>query len=334
VIYPPFIQLYPTLRCNQSCYFCFNRNIAGSVASADMPGKNAYALAGILAEAKVQELDMLGGEPMLVPWMREYAEYVTGLGIRINISTNGSLPYTVDKFSHIRELLNIGFSVLGLQETHDSLTMGDNFQKAIEVIRALIKKGGTPIVKSVLTSRNRHEIHELACYLATLGVGKYYLLHEDFIGRENLNNCISFPEFYGFYAELRKELKGRMEVGFVAASGFHRHCRDSHGICNAGRTKIALLPDGSAFPCNLFFGFPGFRLGNIFTDGLENIWDSPVLEIFRKAIKKRCPEDNCRYYSACSGGCPAHSFYFFGTINKPDPRCTAGRKENEEILHN
>ncbi len=319
---PAFVQLYPTLRCNQYCDFCFNRNIRGSVSTADMPEKDAYALAGILAEAQVHELDMIGGEPMLVPWMKEYAEYITGLGIRMNISTNGSLPDTVDEFAHIcGELLNIGFSVLGLRKTHDSLTAGDNFLKAVTGIRTLVRKGGNPIVKSVLTIRNIHEIHDFAGYLANLGVRRYYLLYEDFIGRKNLNNCLSFPAFHGFYEKLRNATRGNMEVGFVAASGFHKHGQDSHGLCDAGRTKIALLPDGSAFPCNLFFGFPGFRLGNIFTDGLEKIWNSSVLDIFRKAIEKRCPENTCRHYSTCSGGCPAHSYFFYGTVQKPDPRC-------------
>jgi radical SAM protein with 4Fe4S-binding SPASM domain len=30
---------------------------------------------------------------------------------------------------------------------------------------------------------------------------------------------------------------------------------------------------------------------------------------------------DCRNYSVCTGGCPAHSYFFFGTLDCVDPRC-------------
>ena len=53
-------------------------------------------------------------------------------------------------------------------------------------------------------------------------------------------------------------------IGFVAASGFYKYGREACGRCDAGIEKIAVMPDGSVFPCNLFAGFKEFRLGNIF----------------------------------------------------------------------
>jgi uncharacterized protein len=75
------------------------------------------------------------------------------------------------------------------------------------------------------------------------------------------------------------------------------------------------------FPCNLFAGFEELRLGNIFKENIEMIWNNPVLERFRKYNKNRCKLSDCEFFSACSGGCPAHSYYFYGSFDKADPRC-------------
>src|SRR4030042_2911357 len=99
--YPSYIQLYPTFRCNQSCSFCFNQNVKSDLYK-DMNAECAYMLSDMLKKTGIFELDILGGEPMLIPWMKDFVEYATGLGISLNISTNGSLPDIVDRFMEIR----------------------------------------------------------------------------------------------------------------------------------------------------------------------------------------------------------------------------------------
>jgi uncharacterized protein len=107
----------------------------------------------------------------------------------------------------------------------------------------------------------------------------------------------------------------------VAASGFYKYEPQKGIRCSAGITKIALLPDGSAFPCNLFMGFNDFHLGNIYQDGLESIFKNPILDRFKKYDRNRCANLSCRHYSMCSGGCPAHIFSVYGSLDAADPRC-------------
>jgi radical SAM protein with 4Fe4S-binding SPASM domain len=321
-----FIQLYPTLRCNQGCSFCFNQNIPGAALQKDMREKDAYALLEILGKAGVREIDVLGGEPFLVPWMTDFARQVTDLQLSLNISTNGSLPDVADDFTAIHaDLLNIGFSVHGFSEMHNTSTVADNFPKAINGIMKLLGRGKNPIVKSVLTRENKKQIHDLILYLKELGVRRYYLLHEDIIGRKQDPDCFSFPEFWDYYAALKKDLEGICDIGFVAASGFYKYGNRTSGRCDAGITKIAIMPDGSAFPCNLFFGFPEFMLGNVFEDGIENIWNSPVLETFRNYTGNICNRTDCKHYSTCTGGCPAHSYASCHDLHVTDPRCATAK---------
>ena len=171
-----------------------------------------------------------------------------------------------------------------------------------------------------MTRENANEIRPLVNYLRNIGIKRYYLLYEDSIGRIDHSACLSYPEFMRFYTSVQDYLKP-FHIGFVAASGFHKYGRKAHGRCDAGIEKIAVMPGGSVFPCNLFAGFDEFRLGNIFLDGIGEIWNNPILEQFRTSHENACKRNDCRHSANCSGGCPAHSYFFYGAIDASDPRC-------------
>ena len=273
----------------------------------------------------IPEIDILGGEPLLIPWIKDFIVYALDTGLSINISTNGSFPNIVSDLAALdTHDLTIGFSLLGFKKTHNRLTMSDNFSKAMEGIRTVLDSGKDPVVKSALTKDNAHEIHDLVLYLSELGIKKYYLLHEDLIGRKEQTSFFSFPQFWQFYTNLKALTDGLVEIDFVAASGFCTTQTKLHGRCNAGLTKIAVMPDGSAFPCNLFAGFNKFYLGNIFKDPIEDIWGNEILQFFRDIDHGNiCKKNECIHYSTCRGGCPAHSYFSHGTLNRVDPRCAA-----------
>ncbi len=92
--------------------------------------------------------------------------------------------------------------------------------------------------------------------------------------------------------------------------------------CPAGTAKLSVLPDGSVYPCYLFFRRPEFRLGNILTESFKDILESPILNYFRKFDGNKCPITTCELFSECHGGCPAISLLICNNIDAPDPRCT------------
>ncbi|MEW6569646.1 MAG: radical SAM protein, partial [Nitrospirota bacterium] len=278
---PSFIQFYPTLACNQKCNFCFNQNIYEAKHFTNIDRQDALSLVLMLSYKGIPEIDVLGGEPFLVPWIADFIAYATNLGMRINVSTNGSLPLAIHEIVKIKtDHLSIGFSLHGFDETHNRMTGADNFSKALSGINAMIASGMNPVVKSVLIQENMREIARLVKFLEKLGVRRYYLMHEDIIGRKG-EKSFSFPDFWRFYTALRSRGE-KLSIGFVAASGFYVKDVDARGRCNAGIKKLAILPDGSVFPCNLFSGFKEFSLGNVFDEGIEKLWASPVLRLFRE----------------------------------------------------
>ena len=316
------IQFYPTLRCNQKCSFCFNQGISDTALSAEMTHEKAIELAQILIDSGTSEVDILGGEPLLVPWLKDFVIRLTDTNITVNISTNGTFMKALRILTEIQSpLLNIGFSLHGFSEKHRELTGSGSFDKTISGITFMIEKTLNPITKSALTRKNVDEIFPLVTFLQTIGVKRYYLMHEDIMGRP-YSDTFSFPEFWETYMELRNNFLGIIDIGYVAASGFRANPTGLHNRCDAGTRKLAVLPDGSVFPCNLFAGFPEFNLGNIFHTRIEKILTHHITGCFRKRREtNQCDYNACRFHGECRGGCPAHTYQYNGTLNSVDPRC-------------
>ncbi len=284
--------------------------------------KEAYLLSDLFSANGISEIDLLGGEPLLVTWLNEFLLYTINKRITINISTNGSLTESIEQLKDIpADFLNIGFSIHGFSETHNTLTKSDNFALTTSGIKRLIEAGKIPHVKSTLTSENIDDIFTLADYLIELGVQRYYLMFEDTIGMSNNSNCTTFTDSFKFYQNLKNSVQGQLNIGAVFASGFISELSGSHMRCKAGTDKLAILPDGSVFPCNLFAGFQEFYLGNIFTDKYDKILKNPVLEYFRNYKGNSCININCEHFFSCRGGCPAHIYYYSSSFEGGDPRC-------------
>ena len=319
---PLFIQLYPTTRCNQDCSFCFNRP-SGFVK--DMSPENALNLLDSMRNLGIPDLDIMGGEPFLLPWMPSFLNAAIKERIMVNISTNGSFPEIMEEFRGLSaEEINIGISLEGSSaQTHDRLTNAANFEKALSSISSLVSMGLNPIVKTVVTVATMPDIQSVVNLLKKLGVKRYYLIHMDLLtdAVSVQHSALSYPEFLSFFQEIKLTNTG-IEINKVNASCFEKQTLPKGVRCAGGVRKLSVMPDGSVYPCNLFQHFPEFNLGNIFTDTFSEIWSSPKLDYFRTFRKNSCEMNACSNLSFCTGGCPAHSYFHGKELQGKDIRCT------------
>ncbi|MDH4231790.1 MAG: radical SAM protein [Nitrospirota bacterium] len=303
---PEYIQLYPTSRCNQRCSFCFNPE---SSRPADMAFEDALILLDILADNGIRAIDIMGGEPFLVPWITDFAESALSKGMSLNISTNGSRPALLQKLRGIpRDFFNIGISLEGsTAEKHNRMTGSHNFASAIESIAGLIDLSLDPLVKTVLSRATASDIQDIVNLLRGIGVKRYYILHMDILSKKESETKNTFPyiAFLDFYRKIKEE-NPDIEIHRVNASCFDRNSLPPGVRCAGGVRKLSVLPDGAVFPCNLFHAFKGFELGNIFKDPFTGIWRHPLLALFRTYQKNGCGIDSCKNRPECTGGCPAH----------------------------
>jgi len=301
---PEYIQFFPTLRCNRHCGFCFNRGVG---TESEITADGFEWLAGKIVDAGIGEIDILGGEPTLHPDIVRLIDKAATLKLRLNLSTNGTNVALLENLSNAydKNTLSIGIS---LNDCLVAKELEDYIAKYRPVVKTICKKTAVSQPANIY-----FDMPGITCYL----------LYMDAISESDLINSIPFEEFYKQLSDLRDNypnISGVYCEGFLADTKKQPILRNTR--CPAGTTKLSILPDGSAYPCYLFFRHPEFRLGNIFTEGFEDIWRSPILNYFRKFERNKCPVTACKLFSECHGGCPAVSLLICNDIEAPDPRCT------------
>jgi uncharacterized protein len=284
----------------------------------------ALALLDILETNGIREIDIMGGEPMLLAWMPDFIEVAFGKKIAVNISTNGSNTEILPRFKNVDpQRCAIGISLEGSNlRDHNMTTNSSHFGAALRSIKSLVSFGLDPIVKTVLTRNNWHDIQSIVDLLKGLGVKRYGIIHMDLLSGEPLlaKDAVGFTEFETFYQSLRR-VNADIDVFKVHASCFNRKLLPDGARCAGGVRKLSVLPDGSIFPCNLFHGLEEFLLGNVFDDDLRSLWNSPKLAPFRQYRGNRCGRNDCSNRALCTGGCPAHGHYHYRDAERMDIRC-------------
>jgi radical SAM protein with 4Fe4S-binding SPASM domain len=276
----------------------------------------------ILAENRINSIDIMGGEPFLVPWISDFVEAGLSKGMSLNISTNGSIPGVFHRFRGIsHDHFNIGISLEGsTTEKHNRLTGSDNFERAIESLKKLIGFSLDPIVKTVFNRETEDDIQNIVDLVRESG--ETLLYHPDGHIRQkgHRGKILSTNAFSEFHQKIRRE-NPDIEVHRVNASCFEKNSLPPGVRCAGGVRKLSVLPDGAVFPCNLFHHMKGFELGNIFRDCFNDIWSDPRLDLFRRYQGNRCSMHTCKNQASCTGGCPAHGYYHYGDPDVADIRC-------------
>ncbi len=297
---PDYIQFYPTLRCNRTCDFCFNRSMP---ATRDMSRTDFRAMLEVFTGTPVKTIDIMGGEPTLHPDIVAFVQEAGMRGYSVNLSTNGSHLDVLSRIMSLGAHIAAGISV--------------NDRETFEQVRGFIRDH-RPVVKAVF---NRKLDRTLMEEMLSLRPKKFYLLYRDILCSDDLCEAVPFPEYR---AAVEKDF-GR-QAGMVFCGGFLPDTREYPKLarvrCPAGTAKLGVMPDGSVYPCNLFFGVQGFRLGNILNDHFTDIWNHRVLAFFRTFRSNSCPVKSCALHADCHGGCPAQSFFSTGDLSAPDPRCS------------
>lgn len=300
---PDYIQFYPTLRCNQACGFCFNKNMP---AVPDMPVEQIRTMLTKAAYVGVRTIDIMGGEPTLHQDIVECVREARKRGLAVNLSSNGSHPDALAELMTFFPEVTAGISI--------------NDWNAFELLREFMLRY-KPVVKSVFSPGMDRDLIDS---LLLLNPGRYYLIYRDALDWRELSRTVPF---YEFVSACKKDVAPR-GGGMVFCSGFipgsGNPAELSSVRCPAGTTKLGVLPDGSVYPCNLWFGNAAFLLGNILSDPFESIWNHRTLAFFRSAPKNSCSKQSCELHAQCHGGCPAQSVACGSAISAPDPRCRGG----------
>ncbi len=288
-----------------------------------------------------------GGEPTLlgVNYFRKVVElqktYSDGRPVHNALQTNGTkLDPEWCRFFADNKFL-IGLSVDGPRRLHDTYRV-DKGQKPTfdRVLRALglLKQHGVEF--NTLTVVNASNVkHPLAVYDFLREAGSQFLQFIPLVERLPAGNSRAGgldyaeppepgqsdspvtrwsvnPELYGQFLIAIFDQWVRRDVGKIFVQLFDAALGNWSGIggglCvfqeNCGRA-LALEHNGDLFSCDHYV-YPKYKLGNLLSDALGDMVDSPQQVAFGQAksatLPKYCRECNVRF--ACHGECPKHRF--------------------------
>jgi radical SAM protein with 4Fe4S-binding SPASM domain len=269
----------------------------------DMSFDDFKAMLKKLVALRVRTLDIIGGEPTLHPQITDIVQKAVQRGLNVNISSNGSNSAVLEHLLGIGSSVRIGISV--------------NDRETLERVAGFVRKNDV-VVKSIFhPSMEEGFIRDILA----LRTRKFYLIYRDALDRRDLHETVPFHQFMS----VMEERFSSPRIGTVFCSGFIPDSENAPELakvrCPAGTTKLGIMPDGSVYPCNLFFGKKEFLLGNILSDPFGRIWNHEALAFFRSASANTCPKTTCELHGRCHGGCPAHSITSLGALSAPDPRC-------------
>ena len=262
-------------------------------------------------------------------------EYVHTYGFFAQVNTNATLLTR----HHIKRLaefphLKMSVSLDGCQPaTHELIRGKGTFGQTIENIRSLCNSGISVAINMFVHADNVSEIKGTLLLADSLGVEGFNCLNMMNVGRGNSSKTkqlLGAVPLADFYRAVFQSIRGNQRLQkLMMNSTFANQLMGiaggvkSHG-CGIGTNRaIYLKADGNLYPC-ADTALPAFRLGNLRTDSLADIWEnSPILQELRSldidTMNEKCSACDVRYL--CAGNCRGENYQTTRDIKSPHFKC-------------
>ena len=264
-----------------------------------------------------------GGEPFLYPGIIELLSYIKEKGLFVSMDTNGSLLSRYAEDIVRLKIDHITLSVDGPEEVHDRVRgVTGSFRKLAEGVarvRELSLQAGRPscigAVCCVISPESYEGLAAMPDVVRRLGipgiaiVPYYYCnaatgkVHEKYL-KEELgcerarwkgfqSECgrIDTGKFLEEFRKFKAALKDVALIPFMPFAGqdyvtWFTDCTTSVGRPDCGNPwrLVDIQPDGDA---NFCVDFPDYILGNITHASIEDVWNSPAADRFRRSLTAR-----------------------------------------------
>lgn len=345
----PVVVWNITSQCNLKCRHCYIEATEAAQAN-EMTTAEGMAFIDDLAEMKVPVLMFSGGEPLVRPDLFELAAYAVEKGLRIVLSTNGTL---IDDFTAqlIKEagFQYVGVSIDGSEETHD-MFRGEKgaFAAAIAGIRAAKAAGNRTGVRFTLNSLNKQDLPAVLKLIEQEKIDRFCMYHLVYAGRGSdmknldvtldekrevaqllIDTALDFDR-RGVELEILttdNHADGLYLLDYVAKTNPGRVAEvrqllELHGGCSAGDRMADVDYLGNVHPCQ-FWG--DLTLGNVRERKFSEIWndleanDGILARLRTKPAQLNAQCGKCSQNRLC-GGCRIRASVD-GDIWGDDPAC-------------
>ncbi len=279
---PTQIKVSVTNICNYKCVMCFNPTL--KQARDNISDELMTRILDQCAEVGVPKISIGGtGEPLLHPRFVDYVVEAKRRGMWVSTTSNCS---TLTKERSLR-LLDAGIDRFNISiysstpDEHREYTKTEFFEQAAENVKFFIR-----------TARDR---------------GAKTKINVFFLPLKGINSFANYEEYWGpFLRDAGLECVMKEEInwaGLVKNMGSHDSWRIEENPfgkrelvqrtkvpCGHLRYYLFILHDGTVLPCcNIpySYGNQSIEFGNIKTQGIMEIWNSPGYNLFKEEHSRK-----------------------------------------------
>ena len=345
----PIVVWNVSQRCNLRCIHCYSDS-DGCAGENDLTTEEGKKLIDDCVAFGCPVLLFSGGEPLMRPDVPDLIDYASGKGIRVVISTNGTLiDDAMAKRLKNGSVSYVGVSLDGAEQTHDGFRRSKGaYKAAIEGIRACKRAGLKTGLRFTITKRNAADIPSIfECALAE-DVPRVCFYHLVYTGRGKLRMEDTMPiaetrrvvdYIIDRTAQINKEgrdlevltvdnhcdgpyLYLRMKKENHAQAKQARALLEKNGGNSSGVAISCVSWDGTVYPDQFWRHYP---LGNVRQRPFGDIWTDLSDPFFKKLkekknhVKGRC--STCRFLEMCGGNFRVRAEAMTGDVWAPDPAC-------------
>jgi radical SAM protein with 4Fe4S-binding SPASM domain len=355
----PIVVWNITRRCNLACIHCYSDS-----AAREYPGElNWDQMRGVvndLAQFKVPALLLSGGEPMIHPRFFDLATYAREQGVRLTLSTNGTL---IDREAATR-LKEIGFAYVGISldgigATHDHFRGRTGaFDKTVAAFRHCKAVGQKVGLRLTLSAHNVADLDRILDFIEQEDIDRVCFYHLVYSGR---GSGVTDVDHTGTRAALDKILDRTAQW---VASGHPREVLTVDQPADGAYLYMRLRQEDPARAEEVHSmlrwngggaNSSGIGIGNIDTQGnvhpdqfwqaltLGNVKQRPFSEIWTQStddtllgLRNRLPRlegkcAGCRFQDICGGGFRVRALQVHGRPWAEDPACYLSAQEVSRV---
>ncbi|HSG38410.1 MAG TPA: radical SAM protein [Thermoanaerobaculia bacterium] len=315
--YPVLSEVALTYRCNLSCSFCY-----AGCAAAGLPAgwseertmtdeEVRRVLDRIRHEARCPSVSFTGGEPTLRPGLPDLVRHAKGLGLKVNLISNGQL--LDDRLTGALAAAGLDSAQLSLEgptaEVHDGLTgRRGAFARLWTAVDRLRTRGIRVHTNTTVSRRNLPHLEAVVDRVAASGLERLTMNLVIPCGSAGVEPdlAVSYTEAGEIVLRVKRRAEERgVELIWYSPLPLCLFNTVAHGLgnrgCAAADGLLHVNPAGDVLPCSSFRH--GESLGNLLRQPFEEIWQSRAACFFRSKRMMPASCQGCADAAVCQGAC-------------------------------
>ncbi len=316
-----------TLECNLRCGHCGSR--AGKARADELSTTEALRVVGELAVLGTELLTLSGGEPTLREDWDIIAKAATERGVLVNMVTNGVYgsgrsASEIARRAKAAGMTNVGISVDGPKEVHDSIRGAGTYEKTLNSIREFTNEGVRVAVLTTINRMNFPVLEQIKALVQESGATMWRLQLGKPMGSlsDHMDWVIAprqVPELVRRLATMKSQGGVSLAIGdSIGYYGPHdkvlrgwgwRQRNECWQGCQAGMHAIGIEANGGIKGCLSLQAKVGeadpFVEGNVRETSLLELWNRPGVFAYNRDFELDQLSGECRKCSkakVCRGG--------------------------------